>query len=103
MTHPIPTVLLKYLNAFIFYCPLPYVCLLFSLFILSNLIFFSHAQGHFLTNCRSNTGQHSALTEGGANTLHVSDLNLTSFSVQVPQPEVTDLKMTRKPFKVSGC
>ena len=40
MTHPVPTVLLKYLNAFIVYCPLLYVCLLFSLLILFNLIFF---------------------------------------------------------------
>ncbi len=31
--------LLKYLNAFISYSPLPYVCLFFSLFILSNLCF----------------------------------------------------------------
>lgn len=76
-----------------------------SSLILSFFLNLMHKGIFLLTNCRSNTGQHSALTEGGANTLHVLGLNLTSedFSVQVPQPEVTDLKMTRKPFKVSDC
>lgn len=96
--------LLKYLNAFIFYSlnP-PYVCL----FSIHNIFFsWSHAQGHFLPQCRStgNTGQHSARTEGGANTLDMLGIILSSedFSIQVPQSEVTDLKMTIKPFHASG-
>lgn len=49
-----------------------------------------------------NTGQHSALTEGGANTLDVLGIIRKTSVFRFPPPEVTDLKMTRKPFHASG-
>lgn len=51
MSHHVPMVSKIFKWLYIFYCPLPYVCLLFSLFILSNLIFFLNLHmGIFLLN-----------------------------------------------------